>query len=1174
MKKSSIRLIPFLLLIFFQLMSVIAYAGQISGTVRNLEGEALEGISVRLHVWEPEFQWWRSGRSTTTDASGNYELNSLPDGRYRVQFNDWTRSYAPEVFPGFHGQISQGGASLEISGQNQITGVDAVLLPAASIKGSVFGGDQEPLPSVSVTAHRWGGQWWEQVAWTETDSEGQFELAGLPPGEYRVMFDDFSSDYVAMTYPDSFGWPSSGGESLILDVGETRENINMQLIRGGGISGTVISATDSQPLDDAHVTAYRLQNGQWVHQRSGTTGSAGMFELSGLAPGTYRVMFYRNSFVQEVYNSIPDQWVSQAGTNIEVFAGQITDGIDATLQQLGRISGLVTQADGTTPLSDITVQIRNGWRSSRTDADGHFEIELPPGQYQLLANPFGWFHGSEWLGEVYGGGFLPANWTWWNEEDPGGTVLTLGSGESLENIDFSLKRGGHIRGSVTADIGEFGSKRLKLLSDDQNFERWGVPGEDGEFSFKGLLPGTYFLKAEASDSASLWWEGASHLDEAQEIVVEVEREYEKNFELHPGQSPAWVEVKSDPPGAAIYLDYHPTGQTTPSVINVGEVDSFNTHGIASHVISLRPENGPRPAPRTAFAGQAETVSMSFDLTSTESGSLSISTEPAGAEVYVNFADASEGVTPLVLNHLAPGSHTLLLRKDGYLQPRPIIARVYENDTTQVHLSLHEITHEPEFQVEVESHPAGVPVYINYLKTDLVSNAVVSGFDPAAPQGTNWYSASHTIQLRAEGLPPTAPRILPNDQADSVPLFFDLSVLNFDPPSILESPGSLRIPEFSPALFSVVAEGLGLNFQWEVSKDQGQTWTLIEGANAAVHEIDSVGAEINGYLYRVSVSNPAGALYSDRAEITVLLPPRILDSPVDQSVQVPDSAEFSVMAEGTEPLFYQWEISEDGGVTWSSIPGATSGNYQTEPGGISRNNTRFRVRVENEAGHAVSEGAVLTVLPGPEVDRGAFGTLRKTDVRRFQSHLFGDIQFLAGNENWAFSYGLQTFLAEVNDQIFSPQYGWIRQNLWGIERWILSDFFGLVHFGRDAEEYSGWVYSERFGWMRFVDAGGGSQFLWVQRLQTWMAVNHDGSFHSFDFGWLVPEAGSLTRYNSRVGILIDDEQNPAGWLRSDRFGFVWFARDGTGVWFWSSSRNEWIGITPDGGLWSTAEGRFL
>jgi hypothetical protein len=245
------------------------------------------------------------------------------------------------------------------------------------------------------------------------------------------------------------------------------------------------------------------------------------------------------------------------------------------------------------------------------------------------------------------------------------------------------------------------------------------------------------------------------------------------------------------------------------------------------------------------------------------------------------------------------------------------------------------------------------------------------------------------------------------------------------------------------------------------------------------------------------------------------------------------------------------------------PNAPQGDYLDRTTGV-RTETAF-------------ESRLLDITSSMDLPpRGAFGAMRQVDSNRFISDDFGELSFEGDGQDLtkAFSFSLQADLREKNGQIFSDLYGVLRPNPWGLPQWIISDYFGLIHFGEEGDQYAGWVSSERFGWMRFVDAGGGDRFLWVHRLQTWMAVNPGGSFHSFDFGLLEPETGSLTRYNSRIGILVDDEFNPPGWMRSDRFGFVWFARDGTGVWFWSSNRNEWIGITQDGGLWSTEEERFL
>jgi pimeloyl-ACP methyl ester carboxylesterase len=305
-------------------------------------------------------------------------------------------------------------------------------------------------------------------------------------------------------------------------------------------------------------------------------------------------------------------------------------------------------------------------------------------------------------------------------------------------------------------------------------------------------------------------------------------------------------------------------------------------------------------------------------------------------------------------------------------------------------------------------------------------------------------------------------------------------------------------------------------------------------------------------------------------------PSINTHPANRTITAPNTATFSVNATGTGPLSYQWQRSTNHGSTWSNVSGATSASYSTGATSISMSGYRYRVRLSNSAGSVTSNAAILTVNPGNPMQRGRFGMVRQTAANRFDSQVFGELSFDNSGLSHVggYSYSLQTPLLDQAGGIFSPLYGRLTPNPWNIPQWVVSEFFGLIHFGRDEEQYDKWVYSERFGWMGFVQADNGVSYLWVEELLTWIAVTSDGNFISFDFGWLVPEPGSFTHYNSRIGTLIHDAHNPKGWLRSDRFGFVWFARDGTGVWFWSSNRNEWIGITPEGGLWSTAEGRFL
>jgi parallel beta-helix repeat protein len=172
-----------------------------------------------------------------------------------------------------------------------------------------------------------------------------------------------------------------------------------------------------------------------------------------------------------------------------------------------------------------------------------------------------------------------------------------------------------------------------------------------------------------------------------------------------------------------------------------------------------------------------------------------------------------------------------------------------------------------------------------------------------------------------------------------------------------------------------------------------------------------------------------------------------------------------------------------------------------------------------------------------------------------------------NASEVFSERLKQPLAYENGGSFSPRLGHLQPM--GQDDWLISSRFGFLYAGNESVDTQGWLWSERFGWMKFE-----LDYLWANHLQTWFDVRPDGTFYSFDFGFFNPVNESLTRYNTRIGPVTANEDTPPGWLASDNFGFVWFARDGTGIWFWSENRQEWIGITPGGGLWSTAENRFL
>ena len=82
---------------------------------------------------------------------------------------------------------------------------------------------------------------------------------------------------------------------------------------------------------------------------------------------------------------------------------------------------------------------------------------------------------------------------------------------------------------------------------------------------------------------------------------------------------------------------------------------------------------------------------------------------------------------------------------------------------------------------------------------------------------------------------------------------------------------------------------------------------IEGAEGPILELPEVTAEQAG-TYDVLVANVAGSVSSLQAELTVLVPPRILAQPQPREVRQGDAAVFDVEVIGTTPFAYQWRFN--------------------------------------------------------------------------------------------------------------------------------------------------------------------------------------------------------------------------------------------------------------------------
>jgi hypothetical protein len=173
----------------------------------------------------------------------------------------------------------------------------------------------------------------------------------------------------------------------------------------------------------------------------------------------------------------------------------------------------------------------------------------------------------------------------------------------------------------------------------------------------------------------------------------------------------------------------------------------------------------------------------------------------------------------------------------------------------------------------------------------------------------------------------------------------------NPPVIIRQPADKVAALDGQATFVLSVSGSApLSYQWFHNGDP------IEMATGPTLALSHLNASDQGY-YSVAVSNTVGGATSRMAELIVLAPPAIVESPQNVTATEGESFSLRVTASGDEPLFYQWFKNEE------LLPGEESSMLTVTSAGLADNGI-YLVEVRNPAGRTMSNPALVTVQPNP------------------------------------------------------------------------------------------------------------------------------------------------------------------------------------------------------------------
>lgn len=483
-----------------------SFAATVEGSTGGISGrvvreDTLAGVpDVLVVVWAP------SGlllKVTTTDASGNYVVDLLTAGSYKLT----TRAFPnpagllEELYPDVPcpGGPPSGcdlglGTAVPVAAGEVTTAVDFTLGSGGRIAGRIVDAEtQQPLAGLKVSGYNASGGFILEVT---TDQVGRYLLAGLA-GDVFVTATG-SSLHQSEVYDDvhclTFCTPTTG-TPVETTLGSTILGIDFALERRGTITGHVTQSENGAPLPNAVLTLYSAQ-GSFV--RSVGTDLLGEYVLGGLDAGDYYVTAQSPGYIDEVWEDQPcsTACVPLDGDPVSVALDATTSGVDFALERLGSISGFVTDAQTGEPVPFGTVYGFDaaGAQFAASVSSGNYLLAgLRPGPFQVFVN------GYRYRGMLYDGIDCPGG-------PPTGCLLSSGTevlvapDTTTAGINFDLQPLGLLSGTVvaTGSAEPITSYRVAVWTLDQQYVTASHFGTT-TWQLEGINPGEYYVSVTHPD---------------------------------------------------------------------------------------------------------------------------------------------------------------------------------------------------------------------------------------------------------------------------------------------------------------------------------------------------------------------------------------------------------------------------------------------------------------------------------------------------------------------------------------------------------------------------------------------------------------------------------------------------------------------------------------------------
>jgi len=481
-------------------------------------GQPIRKASVTLSATGEE-QPGAADLVAVTDADGHFKIEDVRPGTYRVGYD---HSGFVDAEKRHHGNRML----LALEPGQEIKDLLFHMAPAAVITGKVTDIDGDPAPGVEVTAlppHFWQASDPIPSGWGVTNDLGEYRISGLAPNRYTILAGPSSRlprpaqsakaaeknglVYVATYYP---GTPErSRALSLDLHAGEeVPANITLAVAQLFHVRGQVTNLP-IEARDGANIMLRPLDEGFGRHVSPWPVDNEGKFDISGVFPGSYRVLLTSGTF-RHPSMMRGDQTVQVTTADVE--------GLRISPVPNGQVRGRFRMDNGAKiDWSQTVVHLYSSlqdkwWRGGTSDIsmeaiwwddqparaelkkDGSFEInDVPPDTYRLSVRSLVRVSDSCFVKAVKLG-----------ERDVSDSGLTVAGASYTLDVVVGAN-GASVEGFVTDNKDRPASDVYVVMvpsaDGSQRRDMYGRTATDyrGHFSLKGVNPGEFLFLAVDED---------------------------------------------------------------------------------------------------------------------------------------------------------------------------------------------------------------------------------------------------------------------------------------------------------------------------------------------------------------------------------------------------------------------------------------------------------------------------------------------------------------------------------------------------------------------------------------------------------------------------------------------------------------------------------------------------